>query len=514
MASKKIFLPATAFLASRFVPAIAPVGAASATAAVVAPRVVSVTLVGSQQLAGIDPFAAKVQVKYQIGGCPTGCSLVKYERFGRQGEESTTLAKLTTPAGAGATTHAFTDTLKRNWYQADSFYTIRDLHTGDETGALDLQPDFQPEGALTYSTGWVRDENAGATETMIMRSSATGATARTVTGAAAQNIGIISAKGPNNGLLSVAVNGVVKQTIDLKTPRWQPRRLVAALTVPAHSTLTITNTTPAARLQKDVHVDGLVRLDPPGTAGPNLGALRTAGAAPGPVTTESIGATLVNGQQLTPSPAAAKVSVVANVLGCPLGCTILRDNANDGSETTVLSRTSPASSVFQKLTFTDTLAANDLGISYTLSKHGLPIAATTHFSSEYVPDAALLHSHGWTVASDASAIGGTVLRSTTAGGVGATYAVLGTFSGRNVGVVAARGPSGGVMTVSVNGVPVQKVDLYARHVQPRTIVAVVEVPLEPISGRLTVLNSTPAGRANSAVNVDGLMLLQDRDDWY
>ena len=512
MASKRIILPAAAFLAAT----ITPVGAGSASAAApVTPRVLSVGIVAPQQLAGVDPFALKVRVKYQIGGCPAGCSLVKYERFGRQSEQSTELTTLTTPGSAAATTHIFTDTLKRNWYQADSYYTIRDLATGDETGSFDVQPDFQPEGALTYSAGWVRDENAGATETMLMRSSAAGSTARTTTAAAAQTIGVISAKGPNNGVMSVAVNGVTKQTIDLNAATWQPRQLVAALTVPAHSTLTLSNVSPATRLHKDVHVDGLVRLDPPGTAsGANLGALSTAGPVPGPVQAESIGATLVNGQQLAASPTAAKVSVVANVLGCPAGCTITRENANDGTETTLLSRTSPASSVFQRLSFTDTLPASDLGISYTLSKHGIPLAATTHFSPEYVPDTALVYSHGWTRRTDAGAIGGTLMRSNTAGGVGATYAVLGTFSGRNVAVVATRGPSGGVMTVSINGVPVEKVDLYSATLQPRRVVGVVQVPLEPISGRLTVLNSTPAGRAGNVVDFDGLMLLQDRDDWY
>ena len=370
----------------------------------------------------------------------------------------------------------------------------------------DADPTFVPDTGLTYGAGWRREVNLQSTETLVARSTTRGATATRSASSQAAVVGVVSAVGPRNGVMAVTVGGVVQRTLDLRAATWQPRRVVASVLVPAGARLQVVNATPDGRAGRDVHVDGLVTVP----------AGRTAAGAAAPATrqaTEPTAAAAAAGPSLSVLPAlrqlptsgAVPVTVTAQVFGCPAGCTIVEQG--DAGDRVLLQRTSPASSTLQTLTVT---APAPAFVSYRLEQGRTTVASTGTYEPVVRPDADLTYSAGWVRDANAASTGGTIMRTSTPG-AGATYRVSGTFEGRKVGLVAARGPQNGVAAVYVDGVLVRTVDLAASTWKPRQVVAVVELPL---TGRITVVNRTPAARAGKDVHVDGLVVLEATDDWY
>jgi hypothetical protein len=152
----------------------------------------------------------------------------------------------------------------------------------------------------------------------------------------------------------------------------------------------------------------------------------------------------------------------------------------------------------------------DSSVTYLLRKGGTVVAMTDEISPTALPETALTYSHGWTRDANAASTDGHIMRSSTPG-TGATYRVPGTFSGREIGIVSARGPHNGVMGVYVNGALVRTIDLHAATWQPRQVVAGLSLPL---TGRVTISNATPAAAANKDVHVDGLVMLDLPNDFY
>lgn len=319
-----------------------------------------------------------------------------------------------------------------------------------------------------------------------------------------RHVGIISAKGPNNGRMKISA-GARTVSVDLHAVRWTPRQLVAEVMVPAGVALVITNDSPATGTRRDVHVDGLATL--------SLGHYRSADPAadsPPPArasaAAESITAAIPVGSTLAPVPTTFSIDLTAKVHGCPQGCAIVA--VDDGfDEQTLLTHTSPATPGLETLRIR---VPAPPWVWYELRKNGTEVVSTGILGGELVQDAFLLYSHGWVRDANGTTIGDSIMRSSTRR-TGATYRVSGTWEGRDVGVIAAKGPRNGVMAIYVNGVLRQTVDLKSATWQPRLIVAAVELPLR---GRITLVNATPAGRVAADVHVDGLAILDHPEDWY
>ncbi len=72
-----------------------------------------------------------------------------------------------------------------------------------------------------------------------------------------------------------------------------------------------------------------------------------------------------------------------------------------------------------------------------------------------------------------------------------------------LGVIAATGPTAGVLGVYVGTTLAAKVDLRSATAVPRKVVAVLKAPPWPTTIR--VVNLTPTARAGAAANFDGLV---------
>lgn len=493
---------------------VTPSTASAATASL------SYDVVSPQQVS-LDPSGTGVAVTYRLDACPNGCQLVRVG-YVRANYEEVVLDTRQFPAGA---TRSFrvTDTIDaRPGLGWTHHYELRVFSDAARTAydvALmkEISPSFASEGIFRFGANWRREVSLSSTETMTMRSATPGATATLPATGERRRIGLVSARGPRNGVLRVTVGGAAR-TVDLAAPAWQPRQVVAALDVPANTAVTLVNATPAARAAKDVYVDGLIGLlDMPsypaqrmstGRA-PSQRALTAPRALAAP--SETIEARVAPAGQLASSAGTAPTAVTARVLGCPAGCSIVRGVYTDTGlrETVVLRRTSPASGALQALTVTDPLPAGRLAY-YHLRKGSTTVDRTPTLTPTVLPETAAVYSYGWTRDTNATTVGGRIMRSSTPG-TGATYRVPGTFEGRSVGVVAARGPHNGVLGVHVNGHLVREVDLRAASWQPRQIVASVDLPL---SGRVTLTNRSATTRTGKDIHVDGLVLLDRPDDFY
>jgi hypothetical protein len=483
---------------------------------------ITVGLVTPQQV-GLDPATVAVRVGWRVAGCPSGCDLYRVRTL-RDNDDEQQIDSRSFPTG---TVHSFsvTDSVRSDpglgW---DTSYEVR-RYTDASRTSYDLlydaeaTPSFASEDAFHFGAGWSRDLQLASTETMTMRSSTPGSSATLPAVAERREIGVVSAKGPRNGVMRISLGGTVLRTIDLTASSWTPRQVVAAVALPAGAFLTVANGTPAGRAASDVDVDGLVTLPvSPGAvaAGPTFRRAPLAAAARGAVgsraaqATESVGARVLHPQQL-PAGGGALLVVTANVFGCPSGCSIIKRVAGAAGpvDTVLLMRTTPASTSLQPLTATDH-PSNGAVVAYLLTKGGWEAASTPDLSPTAEPDTVATYSHGWSRYANAGSTGGRTMRSSTPG-TGATYRVAGAFEGRDVGVVSALGPHAGVLAVYVDGALVQQVDLHAATWQPRQVVASVDLPL---AGRLTVANVTAASRTARDVYLDGLVLLDHPNDFY
>ncbi len=108
---------------------------------------------------------------------------------------------------------------------------------------------------------------------------------------------------------------------------------------------------------------------------------------------------------------------------------------------------------------------------------------------------------GWTVAATPRLLGGSALRTRTAGA--AVEVDLGTTgAARDVALVMTRGPGRGRATVLVDGKPAGTVDTRADRAAPQTVVWSRTLP--PGAHVLTVVNQGTPGRAR--IDVDGVLL--------
>lgn len=372
-----------------------------------------------------------------------------------------------------------------------------------------------PDGAATVNSGFRRELDLAATETMVLRSNTRGASVGFPADADDERIfGIVAERGPTAGVLKAVVGGVTLATIDLKSATATKRTLVGTVTVPAGAVLRLQNATPAGRTAVRVGVDSLVAINHYSAARTG----RTTAERPAPrAGGESITYAVPDGQ--LPATGGVPITLTVKVKGCAGGCEVYREYGSGDPEQLVWSKTSPASSTVQTFTV-PTVApfANWDGIYYTLRKGGSSVSSVevtpNRFEQDYVstydPGVRLTYSAGWAEDSMASATGGAIMRSATPN-TGMTYRVAGQFEGRRVSVVAARGPRNGIMKVYNNAVLVKTVDLYAAKWQARQVVATFDTPLK---GRLTVVNATPASRPNKDVHVDAVIVFGGYEDWW
>lgn len=466
------------------------------------------------QQVGLDPTEVRATVQVRVDDCASGCHLYRVGTL-RANEHEEHLASWTfAPDG---TTRVFTvaDTLDRPLSMA--YFWVYELRAASPHGygLLDVEsvsPVFEPEGALTYDAGWRRELSLNSTETMIMRSATRGARATYAASDRHRHVGLIAAKGPNNGRVRVQV-GASATEVDLYAATWQPRRVVAAVDVPPGVPVTVTNASAAGATRDHVHVDGLVvRVDWDGPAAASTpGAAATpdaqgtpAGAAEAP--RESLTVQIVKGQQVARVPAGFDVTLLAQVLGCPDGCTLVQEAA-DGTRTTLMRTTSPASATLQ--TLRKRVHLSDY-VTYLLYKGTTLVALTDQHEATVAPDSWPLYSWGWSRDSNSTVTDATIMRSSRPG-TGATFRVGGTFVGRDVAVVAARGPANGVVAVHVDGVLHETIDLYAPTWKPRVAVTTLDLPLH---ARVTLVNVTPAARTGKDVHVDSVAIVDAPEDWY
>lgn len=477
----------------------------SAPASAAAGDRIDVAFRTGQVLAGIDPERVAVRAGFASTDCAAGCELWRVGSL-RFNYEEVQVAAATFPARSSPRTVTVDDVLERTrGLSLDWHYELR---KGDDVATVwrDADPTFVPDTGLTYGPGWRREVDLKATETMVARSTTRGATATRPASSQPAVVGVVAARGPGSGVMAVTVDGVVQRTLDLQAATRQPRRVVASVAVPAGARLQVVNATPDGRTGRDVHVDGLVTLPAGSTsAGAAAPAPRQASEPAAAAAATGPSLTVLPAEQPLPTSGGVPVTVTARVPGCPSGCSIVEQS--DTGDRVLLQRTSPASSTLQTLTVT---APAPAFASYRLVQGTATVASTGTYEPVVRPDADLTYSAGWVRAADAASTGGTVMRTSTPG-AGATYRVSGTFEGRPVGLVAAKGPQGGIAAVYADGVLVRTVDLYAPTRRARQVVAALPLPL---TGRITVVDRTPASRAGKDVHVDGLVVLEATDDWY
>ena len=502
--------------------AIATVGLTAACGPVAPAASIDVNVVAPQQVA-LDPTSAAVDVSYSVASCPTGCALVRVRTL-RANVQEHQLDLRTFGAGASRTFRVrdvVTAEPSLGWATSYELrvFTNASHRTYTLASAMQATPTFTGENAFRFDSSWRRELNIGVTETLISRSATPGATATLPASVTRRKVGVVAAKGPNNGVMRVLVNGKTVSTLDLRASSWQARQVVAAVDVPAKGVLAVQNATPAGRTTRDIHVDGLVALPVQSLA--TGSQVRTARGDSGPAVTpvtpaapagESIDARVRTPQQLPATGSGPVLDVSARVFGCPNGCDLVRRTYDgDGQvEVVLLSRTSPASSTLQTLTVTDRQPFSAEAVTYVLRKGDADVTTSSAVSPALVPESQLAASYGWAMENNPGALGGSDLTSSTPN-TGLTYRANGAFEGRNVGVVAAKGPHAGVLAVYADGKLVASVDLYSATAQPRQVVASVDLRS---TGRLTVANRTPADRAGKDVAVDDLVLLDRPDDFY
>lgn len=497
---------------SRFVAAVVavvalglgPVGPAAAAGPEDVEVDITVSILTPQPALPTDPGGVTVQVVARVESCPDGCSLVRYGTY-RFSDFREDLAEH--PPAAGPVTLTHTERYEAGVFDRFEQYDVRSTASYDPIGLV-----THPLGAVwdqerfAYDATWSVDADLGSTGHLIRRSSTRGATAAftvadDLPAGVEGQVGLVSARGPNNGVVSIRTSGGGDPVVvDLRASRWTSRQVVAVVPVQPGDVVTVQNVTPAGRAGSDVHVDGVVVNYADGV-GQRVGAPRD-------TTRPGLAVDFVVGQELPVAVTSARTRITARTLGCPEGCSVTAGN-EWGVPPRELDRwVSPASAGIQTRVVPWTAPRSDVSGPFTLST-ARGRYETPELLLRYVPERQLERSHGWTNRADRGSVDGSFARTSTRG-AGMTFRPSTEVDGQTVGVVAARGPRGGVMGVYADGKLTSTVDLYAPTWQPRRVVASTYVPAQ---ARITLLNRTPGARANADVHVDGLVLLQDVTCW-
>jgi hypothetical protein len=479
-----------------------------ASAAHAATATISIQLQNGQRVA-LDPTSAKVKVTWTADDCEYGCVLYKRGEL-RSNEEELVLDTQTFPAGEARsfTVQDHLDTAVALPYRWHYELLRRTSPTGPEGDVLAYAyPDivFSSEDAFQFSGSWTKDLDLTATETMIQRSTGPTAAAVLPPSGSARQVAILGTRGPRGGTLGISVGGQLTE-VDMHAPTRRTRRAVAVVDVPADSILQLSNMSPAGE-PSEIAIDGIISSTLVNEAS-RAATPRLKAAAPQslpPRADETVTVTVRKNQRLAKEPQTFKADVTALVHGCPDGCSLVLDE--NGKQTVLLTRTFPDSPTLQALHVV--IDVPDYGYILVL-KNGQFWNESSPVSADQLPLSGWTFSSGWSLRSDASAVGGTVERSD-GKGTGATLRVPGTFEGRSVGIVARKSPRGGVLGVYVNGVRQQTVDLRSATVNPRRVVTTLQLP---IRGRVTVADVTPAGRHADQVDLSGLTMIDLPEDWY
>jgi hypothetical protein len=496
----------------RVIAALGPLLVAAATlvpasAAHAATADIAIQLQNGQRVA-LDPTTSTVKVTWTADDCTYGCQLVK-RGYLRSNETSAVLDTQTFPAGA-ARSFTVTDQLETAVPLAyDWHYEVvrKSAAIGAQKVAVaygETDVVFNSEDAFEFDSSWRKDLDLTATETMIQRTSTRGAVATLPSSTAARQVAVLGTRGPQGGTMRITV-GTQQTDVDMNAPTSRSRRVVAVVDVPAGATVQLSNVSPAGG-PSELAIDGIITsyvVDDGAAAARRT--LKKAAVQSAPSPDETVTVTVRKNQRLATNPTTFKADVTAMVHGCPDGCSLVLDR--NGTRTTLLTHTSPASATLEPLH--TVIDVPDYGY-VILMKNGVFSNQSSPVSADQLPVTSWTYSHGWSVRNDATAIGGTVERTTTRG-TGATLRVPGTFEGRSVGIVARRSPQGGVLAVYVDGVRQQTVDLRSATVNPRRVVATLQLP---VRGRVTVADVTPAKRKANQVDLSGLTMIDLPEDWY
>ncbi len=491
---------------------------------------ITVTVTSPQQLDPIDPARVRLDAAVKTTlDCSAGCTLVHwlYTDAHVGGYVYAKAATCTFPGGTVHTcTGTYTDSQFADAFSGPSGFALCRQWLGPDDGCrgglfpVTATPTVEPDSVISVGTGWQRDVDLSATETMILRTSVLGARVERKAATYAATVAIVSQTGPKAGVLRAVVNGSTVLTVDLRRATQSVRQIVGNVSVPKGATLALENATPAGRTAKEVTVDALLPLVKyPGT-GPFRG--RPSPSAPGarPASPPSRGAAPKASITARPSlgqtlPADLKtvdLDVIAKVPGCPKVCRITSEGW-DHDPVTLLTKKSPASATLQTLQVTHrakpdyadepkyVLYLSPQDTYGTAWADGNPVRDEQNWSAD--DGYGFTYSHGWVLDTNGTVTRGTIERSSTPQ-TGATYRAMGFQLGRQLGLVAARGPQGGVMKVYNDGVLVSTIDLYAAKWQPRLVVAVTSLKLH---GRLTVINASPASRPGKDIHVDAVVTL-------
>ncbi len=426
------------------------------------------------QTTDLDPELVAYEVGWSAPGCPD-CALWRV-RSGRAGVREERLA------GTGATT----DRWGPEPLLGPPRYEVRTADGAVLARSGTLLPGWTAETSLPDVTGWAREVDLTATETLVLRAGPAGASA-SVPGGLARQVGVVAPRGPQGGRLVVRAGDGAPVPVDLTAPEDAPRSVVAVLDVAADVPLTVT-ADPGARF------DGLLDLAALGAPEPSGGVSVRPGRKVRAVSGSGVSVRPA-GQLRTDG--AVRLVVQAPADDCSAGCRLTSGG------TVLLERVAPGPQDLRVA-----VSGTPAEAAYALEVGGAVVAASPRLSVGVVPDAAYDLSDGWTTAVRGAATDGSVLR-TAGAGAGATWRTRGTATGRTVGLLAAPGPRGGVVAVFVDGRPAGTVDLRGPVVRARQVVLALDLPLR---GRVTVVDATPPERGAHAVELDGLVVLDDAYD--
>ncbi len=211
------------------------------------------------QVLSRDVAAGRVSMRVSatVTGCADGCEL----RWG-----SKVIASATFPAGATKTLSA---TIAPSIRHSDGQPLDVSLYRGGEfAGFAYVQPDLDSLAAgnfaNVFSSGWSVASRPGVLNGGTVETSARDAGFTSMLEmydpTASRTVAIVSARGPQMGVMGVYRDGILVKTIDLRSATYQPRAVVASVTLGHRGRVTIVNATPAGRSADTITLDELLTI--------------------------------------------------------------------------------------------------------------------------------------------------------------------------------------------------------------------------------------------------------------